>query len=274
MTRVEGPYFGGSKKNSHSAVVASLLLVLVLSLFCGVSRTHCGFVLTVLRFVVRSMTEGCPDGLKVNSLINQIPRDPRTLFNHFDLHPRLRTYICCPECYALYDNDSSAPQECTYQDPPDSAPCGSALFSTRTIRGKDFRRPWRLYVAQNLKEWIGRLLARESIEKCLKVPVHLPERPKKMRDFWDGETIRSFLGPDKMTPFLQCPDEELRLVFSLSMDGFSPFGKTNKAVTVTAIYMACMNLPIDIRYQLQNIFLAGIIPGPHKPSLQQINHAQ
>jgi hypothetical protein len=130
-----------------------------------------------------------------------------------------------------------------------------------------------LYVAQNLKEWVGRLLAQESVEKHLKVPVQLPERPKGMRDFWDGAAIRSFLAPDK-TPFLQCPDEELRLVFSLSMDGFSPFGKTNKAVTVTAIYMACMNLPIDMRYQLQNIFLAGVVPGPHKPSLQQINHAQ
>jgi hypothetical protein len=190
MTGVEGPYFAGSKKNSHPAVVASLLLVLVLSLFCGVSRMHCGFVLAVLRFVVRSMTEqDHPDGLKVNSLINQIPRDPRTLFNHFDLHPRLRTYICCPDCYALYDNDSSAPQICTYQDPPDTVPCGSASFSTRTIRGKDVRRPLRLYVAQNLKEWVGSLLARESVEKHLKVPVQLPERPKGMRDFWEGRRL-------------------------------------------------------------------------------------
>ena len=249
-----------------------MLLVLVLSLFCGVSRTHCRFVLAVLRFVVRSVTEHHSDSLKVNSLMDQIPQDPRTLFNHFDLHPRLQAYICCPDCYALYNNDASAPQTCTYQDPPEATPCGSALFATRTIRGKDFRRPLRLYVAQSLKEWVGRLLSRESVESHLKVSISLADRPQNMRDFWDGEAIRSFLGPDGL-PFLDCPDEELRLVFSLSMDGFSPFGKANKAVTVTAIYMACMNLPIDTRYLLENIFLAGILPGPHKPSLQQINPA-
>ncbi|KAG2743591.1 hypothetical protein P692DRAFT_201672461, partial [Suillus brevipes Sb2] len=36
--------------------------------------------------------------------------------------------------------------------------------------------------------------------------------------------------------------------------------------------MACLNLPVDLRYQPENMYLVGIMPGPNKPSLSQINH--
>ncbi|KIK16136.1 hypothetical protein PISMIDRAFT_113905 [Pisolithus microcarpus 441] len=36
--------------------------------------------------------------------------------------------------------------------------------------------------------------------------------------------------------------------------------------------MACLNLPSDIRYRPENMYLAGIIPGPKQPSLENLNH--
>ncbi|KAG2064014.1 hypothetical protein BDR04DRAFT_1036466 [Suillus decipiens] len=36
--------------------------------------------------------------------------------------------------------------------------------------------------------------------------------------------------------------------------------------------MACLNLPLDIRYKLENMYLAGIIPGLKQPSLENLNH--
>ena len=36
--------------------------------------------------------------------------------------------------------------------------------------------------------------------------------------------------------------------------------------------MACLNLPLEIRYKPENIYLAGIIPGPKQPSLENLNH--
>ncbi|KIO11733.1 hypothetical protein M404DRAFT_61638, partial [Pisolithus tinctorius Marx 270] len=36
--------------------------------------------------------------------------------------------------------------------------------------------------------------------------------------------------------------------------------------------MACLNLPADIRYNTENMYLCGAIPGPKKPSLEQINN--
>ena len=36
--------------------------------------------------------------------------------------------------------------------------------------------------------------------------------------------------------------------------------------------MVCLNLPPQLRYKFQNLFLAAVIPGPGEPSLHQINH--
>jgi len=36
--------------------------------------------------------------------------------------------------------------------------------------------------------------------------------------------------------------------------------------------MACLNLPKDIWYKPKNLYLAGIIPGPKQPSLENLNH--
>jgi hypothetical protein len=36
--------------------------------------------------------------------------------------------------------------------------------------------------------------------------------------------------------------------------------------------MVCHNLPLQLRYHIKNVFLAGIIPGPHEPSHHHLNH--
>ncbi|TDL19964.1 hypothetical protein BD410DRAFT_815795 [Rickenella mellea] len=36
--------------------------------------------------------------------------------------------------------------------------------------------------------------------------------------------------------------------------------------------MACLNLPVDIRYLPENMYLVGIVPGPSKPHLNDLNH--
>lgn len=75
-------------------------------------------------------------------------------------------------------------------------------------------------------------------------------------------------------PFIHAPPLELRLVFSLGVDGFNPSGmKIGKgSATSTGIYMVCLNFPVNLRYQPENMYLVGIMPRPNKPSLSQINH--
>src|SRR6266567_4558660 len=38
------------------------------------------------------------------------------------------------------------------------------------------------------------------------------------------------------------------------------------------LYIVCLNLPPNERFKTENMFLAGIIPGPKEPSMQKINH--
>ena len=59
----------------------------------------------------------------------------------------------------------------------------------------------------------------------------------------------------------------------LGFDFFNPL--TNKAggkqLSVGILSLACLNLPLEMHYQPENMFLAGIIPGPKEPPLDAIN---
>ena len=53
--------------------------------------------------------------------------------------------------------------------------------------------------------------------------------------------------------------------FMLNVDWFQPF--KHSIYSAGALYMVLMNLPRVERFKPENVFLAGVIPGPHKPKL-------
>ncbi len=61
-------------------------------------------------------------------------------------------------------------------------------------------------------------------------------------------------------------------MFALAVDGFNPFhNKTAKqSVTSTAIWLVLLNLPPELRYLHENLYVAGVIPG--YAALDEINH--
>ena len=82
------------------------------------------------------------------------------------------------------------------------------------------------------------------------------------------------LRDDDNTPFFAKHGDELRLAFSLGADSFHPLGslEAKQSMSATALYMVLLNLPKDQRFKYKNMYLVGVIPGPSKPSLEQINH--
>ncbi len=64
------------------------------------------------------------------------------------------------------------------------------------------------------------------------------------------------------------------MLFSFNFDFFVVEGLSLRGAKNSCgiMSMACLNLPVDIRYKPENMYLAGIIPGPDEPHLTEVNH--
>lgn len=216
-------------------------------------------------------------------IVDAIPRDVRSVLALLNIEPDYTLYACCPSCSATYRPDPKSPKDpyphhCTHRDTPDREPCGSVLVTERTTKSLSEADwiPVKSFAYQSLHAWIGQLLSRPGLEDTVidawkEAGGHESSRWK---DIWDAPAIRTFLGPDNKTLFSVQPHGSVHLVFSLFIDWFNPFGnkKAGKSHSVGAIYMACLNLPPHLRYRTENIYLAGIMAGPHEPSVHQLNH--
>ena len=268
-----GPYFRIAVPQD-AAVSTSFLTILILHIFFRTPRR----ATMVMVAGIRSILQACGASPTALSLL---PKDPRTILNRMDLDPRTMSYLQCPACYALYPFSGAATREippnavkhCTHRPTPGCDPCGVPLWEDRRLGGEILKVPCRKYVHQSLKEWVGRLLSRPGIEDILDAP-HDQPAPGHMGDIWDSPVLKNFRDVDN-TPFFAKHSDELRLAFSLGADSFHPLGalEAKQCMSATAIYMVLLNLPKDQRFKYKNMYLVGVIPGPSKPSLEQINHA-
>ena len=119
------------------------------------------------------------------------------------------------------------------------------------------------------------MLSRPDVERAIDrvaedARTHFHE---ELHDWWHGNLAKGFTDCDGIS-IIGGPPDELRLVWSMGVDGFNPFfvKAAKKSRTSTGIYLVLLNLPPDMRYKDENICLVGVIPGPGKPSLEQINH--
>ena len=240
-------------------------------------------------------------------LASKVPKDPRTILTLYHLDPVTHSYICCPACHCLYpysiietkkrkvpafsgetpnlmenaENNTSGgapvisttPVNCTYRRVRSGATCGEPLFDRVMINDNACMVPRLKYHAQDLKQWVGWLLSRPAIEEEV-FKAFRRSRKERMEDVWDARHLCRVLLK-KGERFLPGPVDETRLAFSFSMDSFNPYHmkEAKQTVSSTAIWLTLLNLPSHLRYRPENMFLAGIIPGPKKPSLSDVNHS-
>lgn len=202
-----------------------------------------------------------------------------TALRYFDLDPILQDFASCPSCFKLHEIDDEGDFEdvCTYED-FEGNKCRERLGSLDYLKdGSTILRPRQPYQYQSLKEWLGKLLSRPGIEQLLECEPRLPTTPGQVNDIWEAEYVHqlqrngsSFWDRGAM----DCGSHEVRLLFALAIDWFnahhSPAGK--KSWEVGSIFLVCLNLPPHLRFRQENICLLGVIPGPHKPSTDEINH--
>ena len=248
--------------------------------------------------------------------LEEVPRDPRTALNRFNLDPVFQTYTMCSKCYALYPITGTQ-IHCTFKpthsdppcgepllrnqkrdDPPDAGDTGGDRDSGDDTESEDHENigadghyvPIKTYTHQSLKHWLASMLCRPGIEDETDDYDRLFTDKDGLEDIWDTPYLRNFpdtvesdSGYDPELPsncagrfFTKDMGEAEcgRYAFTLSADSFNPSGNltAKMSVSATGMYMVLLNLPPHLRHKTENIYFAGIIPGPGKPSNDQMNH--
>ncbi|RXW11541.1 hypothetical protein EST38_g14314 [Candolleomyces aberdarensis] len=270
-------FFRHSVKLLPPEVLAIYLLVSALHLLSGASLDDCALFLGSIAILVQFVAKKSSSIHAQTSYKNML-KTPRSVLNLLDINPQPSTYVCCAECYCLYwiDSDSNDPKAypntCTNMKL--DRVCGAPLRREKNTKHGVSHAPVREYHCQTPKEYLSHLFSRSDLKDYLyRDPVDSSAGSDGVWDIWDAPALRDFQFMDR-TRFTKAPDGESRLIFSLNMDGFNPYGNhiAGKQVSVGAIYMVCLNLPPAIRHNPENVYLVGIVPGPKAPSKDEINH--
>jgi hypothetical protein len=247
----------------------------------SISRSEAGLILSSFRaaiygaFLFSNASKTLTQAQKI--LLKEMPLDVRTAIKQLDIEPDITIYACCPSCFALYpptpaSHLHSYPERCNNQSVSTASICGTALLKKKkhALGGLV---PIKTFAKQSFDSWIGQLLSRPGLEEAME-GAWRSSADGVWTDIMQAPAIQQFRGPDNETLFSVQKDGSLHLVFSLFIDWFNPFGnkKAGKSHSVGAIYLACLNLPDGLRYKPENIYLAGVIPGPREPASDEINH--
>ena len=263
------PNFKQRFRNANPTILLSMLIALILNVFSHVTRPWCNTVLGLLNLLLETTSR--------ESNSPTIPCDIRTVRKKFDLDPVTRIFASCTRCSCTYapatTKNKPYPERCTYQKYRGGKPCGQLLVKRTKGDGRKLWAPVRPYVVQDFNSFLGSILSRPGMEEAMDRGTQFNEK-YQMWDIKDGTIMQEIPGPDEK-PFMDgLKRTDLRLAWSLSVDWFNPHGNktSGKKKSVGSVAMGLLNLPPSLRYKAENIYLAGIIPGPREPALDEINH--
>lgn len=267
-----------------------MFIVVVCNVMMGVSRRAGDLLLGLLTITLRCafLDKSTNLSLRQQSILNQIPRTIDTVLSKFNLDSKTTTYAVCPTCHCTYppkfvlgSTVPSYPKECDNHPLPGSEPCGTQLVENAD-NGIDLSKPLKPYVYYDFHDYLAGLLARKDLEEIMDRPcddliasIKANNPPAAYAsDVFDAEFLRNFEGPITGQLFVDRPGNEGRYVFALFFDFFRTEGMVmNGASTSCGILSAaCLNLPLDIRYKPENMYIAGVVPGPAEPHTTELNH--
>jgi Transposase family tnp2 len=256
------------------------------SVVIDVSRNDGDFILGLINIILY-LAFADPAGVlapKHEDVIAQMPQSIQEALSKFNLDSRTTTYAVCPACHCTYkprfSKGSLVPiydDICRNRPTPESDLCMKPLLRKSNDTGSP--KPIKPFVYHHFHDFVGNLLSRADLEEAmdkacddLKNDLSKPP-PEFVSDIWQAEFLRTFEGPMPGTLFID-RQEEGRLGFTFNVDFFAVEGMRIRGARTSCglISMACLNLPYDIRYKPENMYVAGLIPGPHEPSLTELNH--
>ena len=122
---------------------------------------------------------------------------------------------------------------------------------------------WFVLNHTGLKPQIERILQRDDIQSCLNHSVdrkqHIP--PGVLADVYDGQVWKEWEARPKIEgkPTKWFAADSWDIGLQLNADGFQPFEGSN--YSVTAVFVTILNLPLEIRHNIENVILVALLPG-------------
>ena len=264
------------------AQVAMLICVMCHIMF-GVDTRGGIFIMgaiSLLLYLAFQTSKGTPS-LSQENILQRIPSTIQTALSRFQLSCKTVIYtVCSCHCtyaptYAQGSTVPKYPEFCTHCPTPEFE-CGEPLLDMNACGDSQ---PKKVFTYHEFNDYLANLLSRADIEvamdnSCNKLAESLSSSlPCFVKDPFDAQFLHKFQGPEPGKLFVDRGDEG-RYAFALHVDFFNPEGMSMQGATMSSgiISMACLNLPLDIRYKPENMYLAGIIPGPKLPLLENLNH--
>ncbi|PLW35056.1 hypothetical protein PCASD_16163 [Puccinia coronata f. sp. avenae] len=238
----------------------SLVLAAHLHVVCGLSRADSNTALATLKSILQSF-----NNKQTTNALATFPVDVRTAIDWLKIEPSIHRTLCCPGCFKIFD-PSWKSRLCNHRETPCSRECNAELFDHQN-------KPLRQYSTQSFQEWIIKFVQRDGIEDLLQHsinPLNSSNNPSFRGSIWDGAIWSSFKDSDGQ-PFHQ---RFGNLSFGIYVDWFNPQGNktSGKHKSIGVIILFCLSIPASHRYKLQNLFFAGITPGPSEPTVLQMNN--
>ncbi|PPQ78874.1 hypothetical protein CVT24_012284 [Panaeolus cyanescens] len=262
------------------AIQLAMLLVIALQILNHNSRRAGTFTLAMLSLMLKTVFgwPTVPLSAANERLIKELPETPETIQNKFSIETKHEIYAVCPNasCHHLYpptfrpgSKVPEYPRKCNAQQLSGSI-CNTALTSAQSVGILTYHKPIKRFVAFDMRDWISGLLAREGCEESMDGAWNRP-KTTTMTDIFDGEYLKEFKRNGK--PFSQVTGTDAHYTLSMSLDFFNPRHNKDSGSPASCgvVSFVLLNLPPAERYKAENIFLAGIIPGPKEPPLTAMN---
>jgi len=278
--------------NSQSPVAQlTMFIAVVCTVIMGLSRQMGNLVLNLVNLTLRWALQDPKGNLTAcqSSILKQIPTTVESVLSKFNLEGKTTIFATCPECHCTYSpsfrpgsNTPSYPATCSNRPYPDAEICSAPLLEEVVVDGTKSPRPFKPFVVYDFHDYLASLLAQKDLEdvmdkSCDELIASIQKAeppPDYVSDIFQGEFIRTFEGPTAGRLFVDRPGKEGRYLFAFNVDFFNSEGMTIRGASTSSgiIAAACLNLPLEIRYKPENMYLAGVIPGPKEPRLTELNH--
>ena len=278
----------------HLDAIAQIIILLgaICHVVAGLRTEICEFIINTAILLVQlamgttsPLSQGPEAAYNANQefILKKLPTSLYTALSKFDVESETTLYAACPTCNFTHEAHFD-PVLAIHSYPPrcrnrllgahGSYICDTPLLETRSGQP----RPLKPFLMASFREHLVKLLANKEIEfaidsacdNVMSLPNEGGTRPAKTP--FDTEFLMTFNGPNPGQLFVDRGDK-VRLAFVIHLDFFNPNGVSShsNSDSIGLVSLALLNLPVELRYQPENLYLA-IIPGPREPKDDEINH--